>query len=197
MVRNTYFVTCEYIKKYYSGYLDENIDDNQLSSFILIAQDVRTQSTLGYDLYNKYINDINNNTGPNGMYKVLMDSYIQPSVSLWAIYEMLPSLNFRMTNKALSTKDSQYGKSSTRNDVEYIRQQISNQAQFYDQRCREIITNNPQSFPEYYQVTGVNRIKAKNNSYFAGMFLPDTVIRKNNGGWQSDDRCCNGGGYYF
>ena len=58
MLQNVYFIDVDYIKKYFSGYLDQNIDADALNSFILIAQSVRTQSILGYDLYTKFINDI-------------------------------------------------------------------------------------------------------------------------------------------
>jgi hypothetical protein len=198
-LNTVFFVTPEYIKRYLSGYLDQNIDDDALSSFILIAQSVRTQSMLGYELYTKYINDINTYNSPQGaQYIYLMNNYIQMSTALWSIYEALPSLGFKVTNKSVSQKSSQYGQPSSRNDIEYIRQQVSNNAQFYDMRIREYITNNPQEFPEYYQITGVNRIKAKNNSYFAGLWLPDiTIPNRTIGGWSSDDRCCNGNGYFL
>ena len=199
MLNTVYFITPEYIKKYLSGYLDQNIDDDALSSFILMSQNIRIQSVLGYDLYTKYINDINTTGSPQGTYYIyLMNNYIQMSTALWSVYEALPSLGFKVTNKAVSQKDSQYGKAAGRSDIEYIRQQLSNNAQFYDMRIREYITNNPQEFPEYYQITGVNRIKAKNNNYFGGLWLPDVMIgKRRDGNWQSDDRCCNGQGYYL
>lgn len=200
MFQNTvYFVTTDYLKKYYSGYLDANIDDDALNSFILIAQNVRIQSVLGYNLYTKFINDIITFGEPQGaQYLYLMNNYIQAATALFAIYEAAPSLGFKITNKAVSQKSSEYGAPSSRQDIEYIRNQILNNAQFYSQRIREYITNNPTEFPEYYQVTGVNRVKAKNNNYFAGLFLPDSIYIKNRNGFQSDERCCGqGSGYYI
>lgn len=199
MFQNTvYFITTAYIKKYYSGYLDQNIDDDALNTFILVAQNVRIQSVLGYDLYTKFINDINTYGDPQGaQYLFLMNNYIQPATALWAIYEAAPSLGFKITNKAVSQKSSQYGQPSSRQDIEYIRQQISNNAQFYSQRIREYVTNYPNDFPEYYQITGVNRIKAKRNNYFAGLFLPDTMYFGTKGRFIGDERCCDDRGYYL
>lgn len=196
---NTYFIIPGYIKKYYSGYIDPNIDDDSLNSFILIAQNVRIQSVLGYNLYIRFINDINNFGAPQGNdYLFLMNNYIQPATALFAIYEAAPSLGFKITNKAVSQKSSEYGAPSSRQDIEYIRNQILNHAQFYSQRIREAITNNATAYPEYYQTSGVNRVRAKNNNYFAGLFLPDSFYIKNNNGFQSDPRCCGqGGGAYF
>ncbi len=123
-----------------------------------------------------------------------MDNFIQPALGLWSIYEATPALNFKLTNKAVSQKSSQYSQPSSRSDVEYLRQQISNNAQFYDQRIREYITNNPTFFPEYFQISGVNRIKAKKNNYFGGLYLPDgfkyrggIIQRGSNGGCCGDD----------
>lgn len=198
IANNVYFITTSYIKRYYSGYLDQNIDDDALNSFILIAQNVRIQSVLGYELYMRFINDINTYQEPQGQqYVFLMNNYIQPAVALWTIYEAAPNLGFKITNKAVSQKSSEYGQPSSRQDIEYIRQQISNNAQFYSQRIREYITNYPNDFPEYYQITGVNRIKAKRNNYFGGLWLPDTMYLGSKGRFRGDERCCDGQGYYL
>lgn len=199
MFQNTvYFITPDYLKRFYSGYIDQNLDDDSLNSFILIAQNVRIQSVLGYNLYTRFINDIQNFGSPQGsQYLFLMNNYIQPAVALYAIYEALPSLGFKITNKAVSQKSSQYGQPSSRGDIEYIRNQVLNNAEFYSQRVREYITNNVPQFPEYYQVSGVNRVRAKNNNYFAGLFLPDNFYIGNRNGFQRDGRCCDGDGYYI
>jgi hypothetical protein len=200
MFQNTvYFITTDYLYRYYSGYIDQNIDSDALNSFILIAQNVRIQSVLGYNLYTKFITDITTFGSPQGaQYLYLMNNYIQAATALFAIYEAAPSLGFKITNKSVSQKSSEYGAPSSRQDIEYIRNQILNNAQFYSQRIREYITNNPTDFPEYYQVTGVNRVRAKNNNYFAGLFLPDSIYIKNRNGFQSDERCCGqGDGYYI
>ena len=151
-----------------------------------------------YHLCVKFINDINTYGSPQGaQYLFLMNNYIQPAVALWSIYEAAPSLGFKITNKAISQKSSEYGQPSSRQDIEYIRQQISNNAQFYSQRIREYITNYPNDFPEYYQITGVNRIKAKRNNYFAGLFLPDTMYFSGANRFRGDERCCDDQGYYI
>lgn len=197
MLQNVYFIDVDYIKKYFSGYLDQNIDADALNSFILIAQSVRTQSILGYDLYTKFINDILANGSPQGaQYVYLMNNYIQPAVALWTIYEALPSLGFKVTNKAVSQKSSQYSQPSARADIEYIRQQVSNNAQFYDSRIREYITNYPSDFPEYFTVTGVNRIRNKQMAYFGGLYLPDRMYIKGKNNIDGGPGCC-GAGYYL
>jgi hypothetical protein len=197
IANNVYFITTSYIKKYYSGYLDQNIDDDALNSFILIAQNIRIQQVLGYNLYMKFIDDINTTGSPQGaQYLFLMNNFIQPATALWSIYEAAPSLGFKITNKSVSQKSSEYGQPSSRQDIEYIRQQLSNNAQFYSQRIREYITNNPTDFPEYFQVNGVNRLRAKRNNYFGGLYLPENYWFGSNGRYSGPcDGCPNGQWY--
>ena len=200
MIQNSvYFITTDYILKYYSGYLDPNIDANSLNSFILIAQNIRTQSILGYDLYTKYINDINTYGSPTGsQYVYLMDNYIQPEVALWTIYEALPVLDTRITNKGIVNKTSDYSHTADLKRMDRLLNQISNNSQFFDTRIREYITNFPSQFPEYFTITGVNRVRAKQDPYFAGLWLPDQITTRRKGGsFERGPGCCNGGGYYL
>lgn len=200
---NAYFITVDYIKKYYSGYLDQNIDADALNSFIIIAQNVRTQSVLGYDLLNRYISDINTYGEPNGaQYIFLMNNFIQQALALWTIYEALPSLQTKVTNIGVVNKNSDNSTIAADINFKRIHNQVNNNAQYYDQRIREYLTNYPQDFPEYFINTGVNRIRAKNNNYFAGLWLPDVVRPpKRNAGWQDGNTPCNGcntgNGYYL
>lgn len=170
------FVDQTYILKWYSGYLDNNVDPNLLEQFTLIAQSENIQEILGYDLYIKYINDIANTGAPDqtGLYVYLMDNFIQPATALWAVYHAIPTMNFRLTNKAMSQKSSDNSIPSGVSEVEYIRSQVRNRAEFATQRIREYIINNLNSFPEYIQLTGLDRIRAKSNNYFGGIALGTT-----------------------
>lgn len=189
----SYFVDTTYIFKYYGGYLDNNTDPNLLYQFILMAQSENIQEILGYNLYIKYVNDIAATGSPDttGQYIQLMEDFIQPATSLWAIYHALPTMNFRPTNKAVSKKSSDSSEPSDISEVEYIRNQIRNRAEFATQRIREFILNNLNSFPEYMQLTGIDRINAKSNIYFGGIVLGTT----NRNGIKSDPYfggpCCD------
>ena len=49
-----------------------------------------------------------------------------------------------------------------------------------------------------YEKKEVLGVESKNNNYFAGLFLPDSIYIKNRNGFQSDERCCGqGDGYYI
>lgn len=194
-----FFITTKYILKYYQGYIEPNMDANSLSSFIGVAQDIRIQSVLGYDLYNRYLNDINTYNAPQGVnYQYLMDNFIQKSLAIWTLYEALDSLDTKITNKGIVTKTSDNSETASDKRIEKKLNRLSNSAQFYDTRIREYIMNNPSEFPEYFTQNGVMRIKARTDNYFAGMWLPELPFGTNGGtNIAQYNRCCDGNQLYI
>ena len=163
-----FFVSPEYIFQNFAMYLDSNIDANSINSAILIAQSEHTQQVLGYTLYQKYIDLINNGqitSGGNSQYKYLLDNYLVDSVSLWAIWYALDTFHMRVTNKSIELKNTQFSAPISVNQVTKLKINVLERAQFVDSRTREYILNYPGDFPEYYQVTGVMRMVAKRNPY--------------------------------
>lgn len=175
MQNKAFFVSTEYIFENYSGYLDNNIDSNSIVTFIWIAQQEQTQQLLGYTLYQKYITELIADPTLAGAslvnYKYLLLNYLVDSVSLWAIYYSLDTLHLRVTNKSIVKKNSEFSQAVGTAELIRIKSQVQERAQFADSRVREYIINNPSYFPEYYQVSGINRMVPKNNTYFGGIYL--------------------------
>jgi len=169
-----FVVDSDYIKTNYPGYVEANIDNNSIESFILIAQDIQLQSVIGYNMYNYIINKLvlnpNGSTLSNKYYDILVNQ-IQPSVALWAIYHMSPTLTYKFTNKSLVTKHSDESNAVGIRELEYIRNQVRSSAEFYDARIVEFIKNNTTDFPEYWTTSGVDRIVPKSDVYFGGLYL--------------------------
>lgn len=163
-----FFTTPEYILKYYAGFLDANIDPNTLNTFILLAQSEQTQQLLGYTLYNKYITDINSGAislPADVNYKYLLDNFIMDSVSCWAIWMAIDTIHLRVTNKSVLTKNSQFSAPISPTQLNRIRYNIMERAQFWDTRTREYVLNNPGFYPEYFETTGAYHLTAKPNTY--------------------------------
>jgi hypothetical protein len=172
--QRAFIIDSNYLKVNYNGYIDNNIDDNSIESFILLAQDVNLQSVLGYNMYNYIISTLISDPTGNSFssyYQYILINYIRPSVALWSIFQMYPSLLYKATNKALVTKHSDDSIATGIREMEYMRNQIRNNAEFYDSRIQEYITNNTNFFTEYYTTSGVNRIKPKSQVYFGGLYL--------------------------
>ena len=88
------FLTSDYIYKY--TVIDQNLDSDLILKFIIKAQDLNIQSTLGSHLYNKLIIDCPNFTA---QYRTLIKDYVQPAQAEWTVYHALPFINFKLTNK--------------------------------------------------------------------------------------------------
>ena len=161
MSQDTVFlINPAYIKKFYSGYIDGNVDDEQLQTFILIAQNENLTKSLGFSLYSKFITDYTafcvSGTPLATNYQYLKDNFIDTALSLWTLYHGMLAFNYKITNKAVVTRTSDQ---STTVDVKVLyamRDDIKNRAQNIIESMREYICNHPTYYPEYYNTTGHN-----------------------------------------
>ena len=176
--------------------VDSNVDTKLLTTFITTAQDLHIQSILGENLYNKIMNDVASTGTTTGGYLILLQNYIMPAHMWWTIYEALPFISFKITNKSVTQKASPNDPIANSTDLNWLRNITRNNAEFYTQRIREYIVNDPSSFPEYYTSIGIERIVPKRTTYFSGIYLPRVTkkVRKTPG--YSDPSCddCGDGG---
>jgi hypothetical protein len=159
------FITTDYVYKY--SVIENNVDADLITKFIWKAQDLNIQATVGENLYRKLINDCPNFTGN---YLTLVREYIQPAQTEWTVYHALPFINFRLTNKAVSQKNSDNSSPSGLDDLKWLRDQVRNNAEFYSERIKDYIKNNPSAFPEYYTRTNSFEIPPNKTNYFSGIW---------------------------
>lgn len=169
------FVDDIYIKKWYPGYIDDNIDANSFDQFIIKSQQQNLVEILGYDLLNKYNTDMVNSgiPDPTGLYTYLFENYIQPCVALWTIYHSYMSIQYRATNKGIVKKISDTSESIEMSELERVLKPIRDEAEFVTGEIFKYISNNTTSFPEYFTVNGVNRTTPKTNVYTSGIVYKD------------------------
>lgn len=172
------FIGTDYIFK--NSFIDDNVDPSLLEPFIRMASDLHIQQILGNTLYVKIMNDIATTGTTTGYYKELLDTWISPSLMYWAIYESIPFINYRFTNKAISEKTTTGNTGGSNpadiSTVKYLRDIVRDKAEFYNQRIREYIINNEQHLPEYTIYTNLQSIKPKNTTYFGGIYLRNGYV---------------------
>lgn len=157
--------------------IDDNCDTKLLATFIVVAQDLHIQSILGENLYNSVMDKVAGQT-IGGEYSVLLQNYIMPSHMWHTIYEAIPFLSFKITNKSIMQKTSPNDPIANSGDLNWLRNICKKNASFYDQRIREYIANNPSAFPEYWTTVGIERIAPRRTSYFSGIGLPKNSPKK-------------------
>tara|TARA_R110000772_G_scaffold211071_1_gene321748 strand:+ start:204 stop:779 length:576 start_codon:yes stop_codon:yes gene_type:complete len=164
------FISEETIKN--STTINGNVDVEMLLPYIKVAQDIHVQQVLGTDLYDKLQVDIEGTGGASltGNYKILVDTYIQPLLIHYSLYECLPFLSYKIMNKDIVRKISETSSSASLEDIKYIRNIVLNTAQFYTQRLIDYICNNSANFPEYNTNSNGDMSPSK-EGYFNGMNL--------------------------
>ena len=168
------FISVTYLKE--NTTIEDNVDDNKLVPFIYKSQDTHIQQALGSAFYNHLKDAIINNT-LNGDEDTLLRDYIQPCLSEFVLYEAMPFLNFKMTNKAVSQENSEFSTSSTLDDIKYLRQSVRDLAEFYLERLQKHLCDYSTLFPIYSNPGTDENLESSNKSYFNGVYLP----KKNDG----------------
>lgn len=162
------FISTEYIFKW--TVIPNNVDTDLVTKFIRQAQDMNIQQVLGHDLYFKLMNDYATSGTTTGKYLELMQNYIMPAQAEWTVYHSLPFIWARISNKSLVKKESDNSTPTELHEMQFIREQARNNAEYYTQRITEFIMNNQNSFPEYWTTTGCDRIRPKRNNYSSGFY---------------------------
>jgi hypothetical protein len=147
--------------------INYNVDTAFLLPFLKIAQDKHLQVILGTDLYEKLEADISASTLA-GVYKTLVDDYIQDCIIHYALIEALPFISFQIKNGTITQKNSENGSAATKEDLNWIIQKERDTAEFYAQRIVDYLCNNSSSFPEYTSNSGAD-LRPLDNAYNIGI----------------------------
>jgi hypothetical protein len=131
--------------------LNNNVDDKLLTTAIQVAQDIYLQRLISTALYQKIMNDIDNNT-LSGNYLTLVDDFIVPYLIYSSYWEALEYVYMRPRNNGLLTPTG--GENSANVDqrlFEKKRQLADNKSQFYGNRLTQYLIQNENLFPEIQQ----------------------------------------------
>lgn len=171
----TLFVTEDRLKSY-TG-IEENVDPAILYPFVIQAQDLYVQQTLGTKLYNKMkllvdAKVINGTAIPTD-YKTLLDDYIIPMVIHYSYWLALPHIKWRTSNKGLLSGTSEVGETVPLEEVQYLRNSIKDTAQFYNERLRDYLKAYQELYIEYQSYTNKDGMAPKRGtSYYTGLVIP-------------------------
>lgn len=145
--------------------LNNAIDPDLLKNAVREAQDIHVQRMLGYNLYQKLISDVKNNT-LTGVYKTLMDVYVQDSLLYWAYFEALEAIWLRPRNNGLIIP--QGGESAVAVDSKVYdkkRESVKNKAEWYSERLVGYLIDNGTLFPEFQTETGMEIFPDQSTAY--------------------------------
>ncbi len=165
-----YMLSTQYLKD--NTVINNNVDDELLNPFIIQSQNVHIEQILGSDLFDEVCNEISGNT-ISANNKILLDEYIQPTLKEWVVFESLPFLNYKLTNKSVASKSSDNSDPADLSDIKYLRGTVRDIAEYMDQRMIDYLKRscNEGKYPLYRSNNDMDDIKPTDSSYFGGIYL--------------------------
>jgi hypothetical protein len=148
-MQNTLLISEAKLKRFTD--INNALDPDLLSSTIREAQIVHITRLLGSKLYDKIIDDVDNDT-LSGNYKTLVDDYIQDALLYWSYYESLEAIYLRPRNAGLVVP--QGGENNAAADIALYdkkRQSVKNKAEYFSERVVDYLCFNTVLYPEYNQ----------------------------------------------
>ena len=153
-----------------------NVDNELLKMSILDAQNIHIQSLLGGELYRKILTLISNDTigdAGNSVYKTLLDDYLIPSTTHWAMYECTPYIRYKFMNKNVGGEDSDNSTGTSLDELKYLQNELKQKAEFYGERVVDFVRDNSNDLPEYHDNDGFDVLPV-DDAFDTGLFLDES-----------------------
>jgi hypothetical protein len=169
---NVLFISETFLKQ--NTQVSDNVDVKYIRGAILWSQDTLIQTIIGSTLYNKLKTEISASTLA-GVYKTLVDDYIQVTLKHYVTAECLDMAHYKITNKGLQIQDSEQSAPASSSRLDKIVEKENNKGDWYRQRLINYLCENSSSYPEYENPDdGVDVIHPSDNNYRTSIYLGGT-----------------------
>lgn len=151
------------------------IDADALLPFVRTAQDKYLKNLLGTVLFGYLQDQIVANTvsSLSSYYQDLLDDYIKNSLIWYACVEYIPFSSVQFKSNGAVKQQSEQGIAPTRGEIDYLKAQAQQNADYYALRLQNYLIAYSQNIPQYLQSIGnQTQIYAdQSNQYFGGIQL--------------------------
>lgn len=144
----TLFASVNTIKD--NSVLMDNVDPKLITPSIQYVQDAIVQRMLGTKLYRELQSQVYNNNLKTE-YKELLDDYIEPIMIYGVLAEIPSDLLLKMMNLTVGSTTDEQVTSATLKQVNYLKEQNKNKAEFYAKRLVDYLNWNTNVFPEFLE----------------------------------------------
>jgi hypothetical protein len=150
--------------------LGKSIDVDEIYPFVEQAQDIHTQQVMGTPLYNElsYILYSGGTFTPIQLDAVNIAS---KALCYWTVYLALPHLYLRIRNAGVVKQSSGDTQNSDLSEMKYLKEEMSNLAEFWNQRLINFLCDNSSSFPLYNAAS--DDINPSSKAYDSDIYLED------------------------
>ena len=163
------FISENYIKQ--NTTFSDNVDVKLLLSNVAPAQDFYIQDILGTNLY------LDLQTKYSGQTLSNIEEQLVDIIKLALVYraaEMsLPFMNLQVRNKGIVQLNSENAVQSDISGMKYLRHELKDRSEFYEERIIKFLENNKTSFPLYEDDTNTDIHPASKNPYDSDLYLDE------------------------
>lgn len=148
--------------------LDNNTRVEEITPFIINAQDVYIQDVLGTKFYTRLKEGvINGDLTPDETH--FLNEYVGPTLMQYSLYLMLPTIKYKIVEKGVLNGTSEETGATTLDELKYLRQSTLDLAEFYNKRLLEYLIDNPSMFAFYTNPGTDGMMPNKRTPYFSGL----------------------------
>lgn len=160
------FISESYLKN--NTLVDDNVDQRLIIPSIMTVQDMQLHPILGTPLYEDLKTKITAST-LNSDETTLINDYIAKMLLQWTMHELTMSMLFKYRNKSVATKSSDNSQPIDYQDLQFLRDDWKNKAEFYDKRLINHLIDNKALFPKY--TASSDDMNARKSAYSTSIYL--------------------------
>jgi hypothetical protein len=153
--------------------LQGSIDADRLLPFIKTAQEKYILNILGTVLYYKLQEDVEAGTPFTGIYEILMEDHIKPTLIWYSVVEYLPFSAVQFKSEGAVKHQSEQSQAVSKTEVDYLVQKSQDNAEWYVTRMQNFLIAYNNQIPEFYESVGnaTQIYPDQTNQYFSGINL--------------------------
>lgn len=163
----TYFITESYLRS--NTPLNQNLDINDIVNNIDPAQDMYIQPILGQNFYNALLVSYSAQTLTADETTLVM--HIKPALAYRAAEMSLPFIQYQIKNKGPQVQSGDFSSPVDQTQLNYLRNELKNRAEFYEQRLINYLCDNSSLFPAYTTNNSTDISPSSASAYDSGFAL--------------------------
>lgn len=164
---NVLMISEEKLKSYTS--IHESVSPEDLTPYVLQAQDIYILNYLGQTFYTQLKTQITNGTisTPN---RWLLDNYIGSILCNYAMYHALPFLKYKVFNKSILSPTQENAGSIGLDELKFLQNQVREVAESYTDQMQIYLANHLSDYPAYGNANSTDgQAPDKKTPYFGGL----------------------------
>lgn len=151
--------------------IDENVNDSTLQPILRKSQN-KVKRLLGSDLYDSIITGIDTSTVTNDQ-KDLLNDYIVPYLISVNDYNVVPFLNYKLTNINLGKKTSENSTNSELDEVKWLRDNVlKSEVMELEKEMIDFLNDNTDTYPLFKESRYYNCDSNNLDTNLSQIFIP-------------------------